>query len=73
NKLRIVWGTTSPQHTKLTDTNGRHPSVGNTTNEINEQIDRNRPTGASVMNTKDSMGKQKIPNIVEPGPLKRAQ
>ncbi|CAF4367466.1 unnamed protein product, partial [Adineta steineri] len=37
------------------------------------QIDRNRPTGASVMNTKDSMGKQKIPNIVEPGPLKRAQ
>ncbi|CAF1082433.1 unnamed protein product [Adineta steineri] len=72
-QLRIVCGTTSPQHTKLTDTNGRHPSVGNTTNEINEQIDRNRPTGASVMNTKDSMGKQKIPNIVEPGPLKRAQ
>ncbi|CAF1100096.1 unnamed protein product [Adineta steineri] len=72
-QLRIVCGTTSPQHTKLTDTNGRHPSVGNTTNGINEQIDRNRPTGASVMNTKDSMGKQKIPNIVEPGPLKRAQ
>ncbi len=70
-QLRIVCGTTSP--TKLIDTNGRHPSAGNTTNGINEQMDRHRPSGVSVMNTKDPMSKQKMSNICEPGPLKRAQ
>ena len=72
-QLRIVCGTTSPQHSKLTDSNGRHPSVNSTTNGINEQIDRYRPSGASVKNARDSASKQKIPNNYEPGPLKRAQ
>ncbi|CAF1543071.1 unnamed protein product, partial [Adineta ricciae] len=72
-QLRLVCGSTSPQHTKLIDTNGRHASAGNTTNEVHEQIDRYRPAGASVMNSRDPMTKQKMSNISEPGPLKRAQ
>ncbi len=69
-QLRIVCGTTSPQHSKLIDSNGRHPIAGNGTTE---QIDRHRPAGASVMNARDPMSKQKMSNICEPGPLKRAQ
>jgi hypothetical protein len=73
-QLRIVCGTTSPQHPKLSDSNGRHPTANSTTNGINEQIDRHRPSGASaVMNARDPMSKQKVPNSCEPGPLKRAQ
>lgn len=52
------------------DTNGRHPVAGN---GVNEQIDRHRPAGASVMNARDPMSKQKMSNICEPGPLKRTQ
>jgi hypothetical protein len=40
---------------------------------MNEQMDRHRPSGASVMNARDPMSKQKMSNICEPGPLKRAQ
>ena len=73
-QLRIVCGTTiSPQHSKLMDTNGRHPVAGSTNNGYHEQIDRHRPSGASVMNGKDPMTKQKMSNIAEPGPLRRAQ
>ena len=42
-------------------------------NGSNEKITRHRPTGASVMNARDPMSKQKMSNIYEPGPLKRAQ
>ncbi len=36
-------------------------------------MDRHRPSGASAMNARDPMSKQKMSNISEPGPLKRAQ
>ena len=71
------------------DSNGRHSSTSNgqsnnTTlnkkpvenqqqNGTNEKIARHRPAGASVMNARDPMSKQKMSNICEPGPLKRAQ
>jgi hypothetical protein len=42
-------------------------------NGTNEIIGRHRPSGASVMNARDPMTKQKMSNICEPGPLKRAQ
>ena len=42
-------------------------------NDMNDKIGRHRPTGASVMNARDPMTKQKMSNICEPGPLKRAQ
>lgn len=42
-------------------------------NGTNEKIARHRPAGASVMNARDPMSKQKMSNICEPGPLKRAQ
>ena len=42
-------------------------------NGTKEKIDRHRPSGASVMNARDPMSKQKMSNIYEPGPLKRAQ
>jgi hypothetical protein len=42
-------------------------------NGTNEKIGRHRPSGASVMNARDPMTKQKMSNICEPGPLKRAQ
>jgi hypothetical protein len=42
-------------------------------NGTNEKIARHRPSGASAMNTKDPMAKQKMSSIYEPGPLKRAQ
>ncbi len=36
-------------------------------------MDRHRPSGASAMNVRDPMSKQKMSDICEPGPLKRAQ
>jgi len=36
-------------------------------------MDRHRPSGASAINARDPMSKQKMSNICEPGPLKRAQ
>ena len=39
----------------------------------NDKIARHRPAGASVMNARDPMSKQKMSSICEPGPLKRAQ
>ena len=40
---------------------------------MHEPMDRHRPTGASATNARDPMSKQKMSNIGEPGPLKRAQ
>ena len=42
-------------------------------NGTTEKIARHRPAGASVMNARDPINKQKMSNICEPGPLKRAQ
>ncbi|CAF2728782.1 unnamed protein product [Rotaria sp. Silwood2] len=42
-------------------------------NGATDKIGRHRPAGASVMNARDPMTKQKMSNICEPGPLKRAQ
>ena len=67
------------------DSNGRHTSVNSLTtngqkfnenqrqNGTIEKINRNRPAGASAMNTRDPMLKQKLINMCEPGPLKRVQ
>jgi hypothetical protein len=78
----------SPYHPKIMDSNGRHSSTNNEQststlnkkstdiqqpNGTNEKIARHRPSGASVMNARDPMSKQKMSNICEPGPLKRAQ
>ncbi|CAF0958063.1 unnamed protein product [Rotaria sordida] len=75
--LRIVCGTTSPQHSKFIDSNERHTSINSKINgqqnEANEQIDRQGSYGVSFINSQDSMSKQKMSNISEPGPLKRAQ
>jgi hypothetical protein len=76
-QLRIVCGTTSPQHSKLSDSNGRYTSASSSTNGqqngATEQLDRHRSSGASAMNARDLVSKQKVSNIGEPGPLKRAQ
>lgn len=69
------------RHTSTTGptTNGQQ-SVSNKKQNENQQqngtlekIGRHRPAGASVMNARDLMTKQKMSNIGEPGPLKRAQ
>lgn len=44
-----------------------------THNGSSEKIGRHRPAGASAMNARDHTGKQKLGDIAEPGPLKRAQ
>ena len=51
----------------------KKPNDNQQQNGMNEKIGRHRPTGASVMNARDPMTKQKMSNICEPGPLKRAQ
>ncbi len=62
-----------------TTTNGQQmiaskkPNEHQQQNGTNEKITRHRPAGASVMNARDPMAKQKMSNIYEPGPLKRAQ
>jgi hypothetical protein len=68
-----------PSGSNLT-TNGQQMIVNKKPNDTtqqqngtNEKIGRHRPTGASVMNARDPMTKQKMTNIYEPGPLKRAQ
>ncbi|CAF4611601.1 unnamed protein product, partial [Rotaria magnacalcarata] len=60
-------------------TNGQQSMSNKKPNENQQQngtidkIGRHRPSGASVMNARDPMTKQKMSNICEPGPLKRAQ
>ncbi|UJR28271.1 hypothetical protein I4U23_009521 [Adineta vaga] len=49
------------------------PNGNQQQNGSSELIDRHRPSGASVMNARDPMTKQKMSTICEPGPLKRAQ
>ncbi len=69
------------RHTSVssTTTNGQQIVLNKKQNEnqqqngTNEKIARHRPTGSSVMNTRDPMAKQKMSSIGEPGPLKRAQ
>lgn len=48
--------------------NENQPQNGNV-----EKIARHRPAGASAMNARDPTAKQKMADIAEPGPLKRAQ
>jgi hypothetical protein len=60
-------------------TNGQQIVSNKKTNEnrqqngSNEKINRHRPSGASAMNARDPLAKQKMSNVGEPGPLKRAQ
>jgi hypothetical protein len=60
-------------------TNGKEMILNKKQNEnqqqngTKEKITRHRPSGGSVMTTRDPMAKQKISDICEPGPLKRAQ
>jgi hypothetical protein len=69
------------RHTSVnsTTTNGQQMMSNKKQNEnqqqngTNEKIARHRPTGASAMNARDPMAKQKMSSIGEPGPLKRAQ
>jgi len=69
------------RHTSVSNstTNGQQIVSNKKTNEnrqqngSNEKITRQRATGASAMNSRDPIAKQKMSSIGEPGPLKRAQ
>ena len=60
-------------------TNGQQIVSNKKTNEnrqqngSNEKINRYRPAGASAMNSRDPLAKQKASDVGEPGRLKRAQ
>jgi hypothetical protein len=56
-----------------TSTSNKKQNENQQQNGTSEKIARHRPSGASVMNARDPMTKQKMTNICEPGPLKRAQ
>lgn len=62
-----------------TSTNGQPVRINKKSNENQQQngnaekIARHRPAGASAMNSRDPMAKQKMSDFAEPGPLKRAQ
>lgn len=72
---------TDGRHTSINSltSNGQQSTSSKKSNDQSQQngssdlIERNRPAGASVMNARDPMSKQKMSNICEPGPLKRAQ
>lgn len=66
---RYSQGTNGQSKNSLGKKNAENqPQNGNS-----EKLNRDRPAGASVMNARDPMSKQKMSNICEPGPLKRAQ
>jgi len=79
--LRIVCGTSTINHSKISSTNGRQTSTDQHVidhrkyqeNGVNDNLNRQRPSGASVVSNRDPMAKQKMSSICEPGPLKRAQ
>ncbi|CAF3027213.1 unnamed protein product [Rotaria socialis] len=74
-QLRIVCGTTSPQHSKFNDLNEQLTSVNSKVNGhqngFHEPIDGHRPSNVSAGNSRDSMSKQKMSNTSKSGPTKR--
>ncbi|CAF5223888.1 unnamed protein product, partial [Rotaria magnacalcarata] len=74
-QLRIVCGTTSPQHSKLNDLNEQltyvSSKVNGHQNGFHEPNGRHKPSSVSVGNSRDSMSKQQMSNTSKSGPTKR--